>query len=276
MSELDPRLAELLRRAPPPPAALDDAHRAAIAAAARQAWFRQRARARRSAWTFAAAACLTAGLAGWMLRAGLEGATMPAAQTMATSATPGSHAPLSAAPEPLVAADAFSERRSLGPMPARPLAVAAPMEEAAAVADDLRREQDAGAMRDATAGNAAAPAAKPAAPPAATTGFASPAMAMESKVAAAELEVPAAAAAPAPMAKRARADAGMPIAVPADAPQRGRLLAAAAVLDAVHSQRLAPADRAAALRAALDGLDGIAHPAAEDLRRRLRAALTAP
>lgn len=270
MSELDPRLTELLRRAPPPPAALDDAHRAAVTAAARQAWFRQRARAQRSAWAFAAAACLTAGLAGWMLRAGLEDATMPAAQTMAIGAMPET-------PMPLAAADAPAERRSHGPMPARPLAAAGLMTEEAPTPNDMRparQEQDAVAMHDASAGNGA-PVAKPMAPAAAADGFADQAMTAASTVAA-ELEVPAAAAAPAPMAKRVRADAGMAIAIPADAPQRGRLLAAAAVLEAARAGRLAPADRAPALHAAMEGINGIVHPVAEDLRHRLSAALAAP
>jgi hypothetical protein len=66
--DLDPRLAELLRRAPPAPMALDDARRRQVLSEARQAWFRAQGRRRMSALAAAAAACLAAGVAGWSLR----------------------------------------------------------------------------------------------------------------------------------------------------------------------------------------------------------------
>jgi hypothetical protein len=68
MSELDPHLATLLRRAPPAPVELDQAHRQAILVAARQAWFRQRARSRRNLVGLATAAVFAAAIAGWTVR----------------------------------------------------------------------------------------------------------------------------------------------------------------------------------------------------------------
>ena len=85
--DLDPRLAELLRRAPSAPMALDEAHRQAVLHEARQAWFRAQGRRRRTFLATAAAACLAAGVAGWSLRVVSEtplptGPAMTAAQSV--------------------------------------------------------------------------------------------------------------------------------------------------------------------------------------------------
>lgn len=74
-------------------------------------------------------------------------------------------------------------------------------------------------------------------------------------------------------AKARLADRGV-LEIPADAPRRGQLLLAAAALEAALNHRLQPDERAPALQAALDLIAGIAHPAADELRRRLLDALT--
>lgn len=240
MTGLDPRLAELLRRGPPPPERLDPAHLAAVRAEARQAWFRQRARARRQALAFAAAACLAAGLAGWALRAGLEA---PVAVDAAPATAIHAGAPTAV---DLAAAKPQALRAAPPPAPAAAMLADAPEAAGFAAAEPAARME---------AAAASIPAAAAMRPPVAAK-----------RARAAE---------PAVAEVVAEAEAG-PLAAPPDAPQRGRLLAAAAVLDAARRGRLAAGDRTPALRAALDSLDGLAHPAAEDLRRRLRAALAAP
>lgn len=280
MSELDPRLADLLRRSPPP-AALDEAHRAAVHAAARQAWFRQQAQRRRMNLGFAAAACLMAGLAGWALHAGLE-------------VPPNATAPVVAIHE--------TDERAISPAPA-PSAAPAAKARAERQVDTERRDFGLGGQiaagldrpKDAATGNAGPPqapavaaAAEPAmaeAMPAAPAAFATGDMMMaeEAKPAAdAKEEAPlaglraAAKPALAPTVVATRKAGPAPISIPAEAPERGRLLAAAAVLDAALNQRLAATDRLPALQAALASLDRIVHPAADDLRRRLRNAIQLP
>lgn len=282
MSELDPRLADLLRRSPAP-ATLDDAHRAAVLAAARQAWFRQQARRRRQGWAMAAAACLAAGLAGWALHTSLDAPQrVAAAPTVAIQETAAPVAQPAAPPPAPLHALAAEEKNAKSDLTLRDsredgaarqnlavgntVSAAAEAPAAFAAADAMTTEADAPmAKRREQAGYAgrpvaAADAAKDAAPVATEreqAGFAG-------RLAAAPM--PAAVRAPLPAA----------IAIPADAPERGRLLAASAVLDAALNHRLAAGDRLPALEAALAGIERIAHPAAEDLRRRLRNAMQSP
>lgn len=263
MSELDPRLAELLRRSPAP-AALDDAHRAAVLVAARQAWFRQQARRRRQGWAMAAAACLAAGLAGWALHGGLD-------------------APQRVAAAPTVAIQEMAAPAAPPPAPLRALAA-----EERAEKGDTRLRDDGAARQSLAVGNSASAAAEAPAAFAATDAMTTEADApmakrreqagFAGKDVAAEHEQAGFASrlAAAPMPAAARAPLPAAIAIPAEAPERGRLLAAAAVLDAALNHRLAPGDRLPALQAALAGIERIAHPAAEDLRRRLRSAMQSP
>lgn len=278
MSELDPRLADLLRRSPPP-AALDEAHRAAVHAAARQAWFRQQAQRRRMNLGFAAAACLMAALAGWGLRAGLEvpeKATQPVvAIHQADERSVGAAAAMAPAPAAAPVVTALAEqhedgaRRDAGPARQRAAGLDRPKDMEAGNA--MPPPAPAAAAESAMAGAMAAAPAAPAAFAAAD------AMAAEAKEEAPRAELRAAAkSAPAPTMVAARTAGPAPISIPANAPERGRLLAAAAVLDAAINHRLAADDRLPALQTALASLDGIAHPAADDLRRRLRNALLRP
>jgi hypothetical protein len=109
--DLDPRLAELLRRAPQAPLTLDDARRRQVLSEARQAWFRAQGRRRLSALAAAAAACLAAGVAGWSLRVVSEtplptDRAMTDAQSipvMLPAASPAPAAPAAAAPVPAMA-----------------------------------------------------------------------------------------------------------------------------------------------------------------------------
>jgi hypothetical protein len=259
MNDLDPRLLELLRRRSAP-TTLDDAHRDAIRAAARQAWFRQQTRRRRQGIALAAAACLAAGLAGWTLHAGLDAPQVAAAPVVAIqeqapqrqrqskdeAATTATVEERAIAPAVLAAKPAVS-------MPAQPMAPAA----AGFAAAEMQATNLAEA--DAAPADMAAEAPLVAAKSAMHTRRAMPA---------------AAALAAAPLADR-RDDVAL-IAIPTDAPQRGRLLAAAAVLDAVGKHRLAEADRSPALQAALDSLAGLDHPVANQLRQRIVQALQAP
>lgn len=277
MSELDPRLAALLQRTPAP-TALDAAHRAAIAASARQAWFRAQAARHRTLLATALAACLVAGLSGFLLRGAFAAPTVPVAEPLAAADLP-TAAPtaFTVHPEPHAAAPTARHRATAAeagsaPATASPAPIQATLpapaggeadkndvEEALAHTEDRRSR----ALTDEQAGQAKAAAdtivatatpprreARRAAPPAA------PAPAAESVMQSG--------------ASAADQDA---IRIAAAAPERGRLLAAAAVLDAVRQGRLAEADQAPALRAALAAIDGLAHPEADRLRAALRAAL---
>jgi hypothetical protein len=279
MSELDPRLAELLRRSPPP-AALDEAHRAAVHTAARQAWFRQQAQRRRMNLGFAAAACLMAGLAGWALHAGLDVPQNAAAPVVAIHETDERAVGLAAAapapasaPPPSARAELHddSDLRGAGPSRQRTAGVEQQKDLGAATGNAIAPPAPAAAAEPAMAG---AMARAPAAP---ATFAAADAMVAESKEDVPRADQRTAKAALAmPVAATARKTAPSPISVPEDAPERGRLLAAAAVLDAALNHRLEAADRLPAVQTALASLDGIVHPAADDLRRRLRNAIQLP
>lgn len=284
MSELDPRLAALLQRTPAP-TVLDAAHRTAVAAAARQAWFRAQAARRRTLLATALAACLVAGLSGFLLRGAFAAPTVPVAEPLATADRPtapptvfttGPDAASGAwrqddaqtAPEEAVSvlttaspAPILADRTT--PPEVRKEATDKSTEEAFSHTEDRRRRALAGERTDGEMKAGADAFAKSAAPARSEARRAAP---------------PAAPAAPAPAAESvlqsgASAASRDAIRIAADAPERGRLLAAAAVLDAVHRGRLAEADQAPALRAALAALDGLAHPEAERLRAALRAAL---
>jgi hypothetical protein len=236
MSELDPHLAALLRRAPPAPAALDEAHRQAVLAAARQAWFRQRARSRRNLLGLAAAAVFAAAIAGWTIRSLVDSPVQEAPPAVAAAERP----------HP-------AERKS------------------------LRRNDESAAMAKSTAGPSIAPPAPAAAPaPLAAAMEADGANAMLSEAGAADDRArrPGAAAPAAAMTPALPSAAAAMAADVATPPSpRGPLVVARLVLDAAHGSRLAPADRQAALQAALGGLAGIDGTEAEALRDALHKAM---
>lgn len=155
MSELDPHLAALLRRAPAPPPTLDDAHRQAVLAAARQAWFRQRARSRRNLLALAAAAVFAAAIAGWTIRSLVDDPVRNAAPVVAAAERP--------AEQPTKRKELSQQptmaKQTLRPtaLPAAPPATAAPPAPLAAPAGMMA---DGAMRRDLRVGNAAPAAAK--------------------------------------------------------------------------------------------------------------------
>lgn len=287
MSDPDQKLADLLRRGPAAPTALDEARREALRREAKQAWFQARSARRGWTWALAAAAGLAAVLTGWAL--------------VATAGTPAQAAPaVAAAPKPAPAATPMQlreERTAPTAAPASmPVVVPAPVPPAA-LGDAARPAENQAAAP--MAGAAAPTAVDVVATPQADTVVA----ARESvrpdrraKAASADAEaspfvgavaseaksraIPPAAppSAPAPMLKAAPA-ASAPAApaadvpetalIPPDAPERGKLLAAAAIVHAARTHVLAPQDRNQALQAAIDLIARIQHPVADDLRRRI-------
>lgn len=150
MNELDPHLADLLRRAPIAPVALDEAHRQAVTTAARQAWFRQRARSRRNLLGLAVAATLAAAIAGWTIRSLVGAPAAAAPQVVATAEPRPVEAPLRARPAAPIAASAEVPAESVAsrmelapaaaasPAPAAMLADSAPAAPAAKAVEQRR------------------------------------------------------------------------------------------------------------------------------------------
>ena len=164
MSELDPRLAELLRRAPPAPSALDEAHRQAVLLSARQAWFRQRARSRRNLLGLAAAAVFAAAIAGWTIRSLVDNPVQEAPPAVAAAERPAERKELRPADTPAVMAKSTAPPAPGAP-PA-PLAAPAVMEadvaadtlvSEAGTPDARARRVGAAAPMAAMAGNSSAP-----------------------------------------------------------------------------------------------------------------------
>ncbi len=287
MSDLEPRLADLLRRvAPAPPTTLDEGRRLAIQADARQTWFRNRSRRRWALMGSGLAALLVAGLAGWTIRSLIDEPRTGEQPVVAAAAPPSQLAPVSM--------PVLSERQD-----------AAKAETAASGHLATAKQDDAPAMADgmafsATAGEADALAAAPT-PMAAAAGqraeaelapaSSAPASApvvttrgtrerapaeagMEAKRLAPAAPAAPAAAAPAPakpMAAMAADAEPVRIIIPANAPRYGQLLLARAVLEAADTW--SPDERRQALRSARDLIAGIDHPSARELRQRLDAAL---
>lgn len=150
MNELDPHLAELLRRAPAAPAALDEAHRQAVLLAARQAWFRQRARSRRNLLGLAAAAVFAAAIAGWTIRSLVDSPMQEAPPVVAVAERPAERKDLRPAAAPAPMAKRTAEPAAAPPAP--PVAPPAPLAAAAAMETDgtanaMRREAGAAEVR---------------------------------------------------------------------------------------------------------------------------------
>ena len=158
MSELEPHLAALLRRAPAAPAALDEAHRQVVLAAARQAWFRQRARSRRNLLGLAAAAVFAAAIAGWTIRSLVDSPVQAAPPAVAATERRSEHKELRLADAP--AAPMAKSAAKPAAAPATPMAAAAPAELAAdGEANGMMSEAGAAAESRALRMGAPAPAA---------------------------------------------------------------------------------------------------------------------
>lgn len=162
MSELDPHLADLLRRAPGAPPALDEAHRQAVLLAARQAWFRQRARSRRNLFGLAAAAVFAAAIAGWTIRSLVDSPMQEAPPMVAVAERPAERKALHSADEPATMAK-NTAGPAAAPAPAAPPAPLAAAMEADAGANVMQREAGAADVRARRPG-AVVPAAAMAAP----------------------------------------------------------------------------------------------------------------
>ena len=284
MSDLEPRLADLLRRAaPPPPTALDEGRRLAIQADARQTWFRNRSRRRWALISSGIAALLVAGLAGWTIRSLID-EPRSGEQPVATAVSPPAQVSMPVLSERQdvakaeTAANGKLAKAKQDDTPAVAVADGVAFSATAGEADALAASAPMAAAADQRAEAEPAPAspASASAPVVATRGTRErvPAeVGMEAKRQAPTAPPAAAAPAPAKPMAAAMASEAPParIAIPANAPRYGQLLLARAVLEAAETWP--PDERRQALRTARDLIARIDHPSARELRQRLDTAL---